>query len=149
MRLFLDANVLFSASNPESVFFRLIKLAIEQADAVMTSDLAREEARRNLTLKRSIWLPTFEALVTHPRAGEGKGIQIHPSALFELPVQLADKDAPLFCAAIAARADYFVTGDRRDFAHLFDREIRGVTTITPKQLAEKLVELNEGGEASS
>ena len=71
------------------------------------------------------------------------------STLFDLPVELAEKDAPLLCAAIAARSDFFVTGDRRDFGHLFDRTTMGVTIITPKQLAEKLVELSSGGEEAS
>jgi hypothetical protein len=43
-------------------------------------------ARKNLRLKRAVWLPAFEDLIA--------GLEIVPSVLFELPVPIADKDAP-------------------------------------------------------
>jgi len=138
VRVFLDANVLFSASNPGSAFSRLVTVALEHADAVLTSDLACAEAGRSLVLKRPAWLPEFEAMLTPSLPGGSPGIQLVPSAVFPLPVSLADKDIPLLCAAIGARSDYFVTGDRKDFAHLFDLVVQGVTVITPKQLAAML-----------
>ena len=58
MRVFLDANVLFSASNTGSNIARLIALLVERGTAV-SSDLAVEEARRNITLRRPAWLPAF------------------------------------------------------------------------------------------
>ena len=66
MRVFLDANVLFSASNAESNIARLIARLIAwlgERETVVTSDLAVEEARKNLQLKRTAWLSTFEALL--------------------------------------------------------------------------------------
>ena len=51
MRVFLDANVLFSASNGGSNIARLIALLTERGTGV-ASDVAVEEARRNLALKR-------------------------------------------------------------------------------------------------
>ena len=149
MRIFLDANVLFSASNPGSAFSRLIAVALVHADAVLTSDLAVAEARRNLVLKRLAWLPTFDAMLEPFVPGGSSGIESVASAVFSLPVELVDKDIPLLCAAIGARSDYFVTGDRRDFGHLFDRIIQGVTVITPKQLAELLQELSSHGDGAS
>lgn len=59
MRAFLDANVLFSASNAGSNIARLIVWLSEEGTGV-TDRLAVEEARRNLALKREAWLPTFE-----------------------------------------------------------------------------------------
>lgn len=146
MRIFLDANVLFSASNPGSAFSRLISVALEYADAVLTSDLACAEARRNLALKRPVWLSMFEAMLEPSGPDGGPGLEMVPSAVFPLSVDLADKDIPLVCAAISARSDYFVTGDRKDFGHLFDVAVKGVTVITPKQLAEMLHELSSGSE---
>lgn len=49
MRVFLDANVLFSASNAGSNIARLIA-ALMTRETVVTSDLAIEEARKNLVL---------------------------------------------------------------------------------------------------
>lgn len=129
MRVFLDANVLFSASQPESVFFRLIQAAIQHA-TVVTCDLAIAEARKNLTLKRPAWVKTFEALLDQ--------LDMVPSTAFAFPVALDEKDIPLLCAAIHASCDYFVTGDRKDFGHLFGTSVCDVTVITPLQLAERL-----------
>jgi hypothetical protein len=61
-----------------------------------------------------------------------------PSAVFPLPVTLNEKDVPLLCAAIRARSDYFVTGDRRGFGHLFGTRVVGAVVITPRRLAEIL-----------
>ncbi len=129
MRIFLDANVLFSASQPESAFARLIVAAGRNA-RVLTSEIAGAEARRNLALKRPVWLESFEALLAE--------LELVPAAVFSLPVSLDEKDMPLLCAAIRARSDYFVTGDRRDFGHLFGTRVLGTLVITPLQLAEIL-----------
>lgn len=68
-------------------------------------------------------------------------IELVSSVLFDLPVPMAEKDAPLLCAAIRARCHYFVTGDQRDFGPLFGQAFDGVVIIRPRQLAEKLAEL--------
>ncbi len=130
MRVFLDANVLFSASRVGSSIARLIAWLIEREIAV-TSDLAVEEARRNLTLKREDWLPVFEELL-----GD---LVVVPSALFDLPVPLDTKDAPLLCAAIRSRCSLFVTGDKRDFGHLYGHTVQGVEVISLLRLAEMVL----------
>lgn len=131
MRIFLDANVLFSASQPGGAFSRLIAAAIRRAQ-VMTCAIACIEARRNLSLKRPDWVDSFEALLDQ--------IEIVPSTAFALPVTLDEKDVPLLCAAIGASCDYFVTGDRKDFGHLFGTRVHDVTIITPLRLAELLAD---------
>jgi predicted nucleic acid-binding protein len=131
MRVFLDANVLFSASNAGSHFAGLLQWLVEQGTPV-SSDVAIEEARRNLALKRVAWLPAFEALL--PK------LEIVPSVVFPLPITLAEKDAPLLCAAIRGRCELFVTGDQRDFGHLMNRTVEGVRVISPLQLAKRLVQ---------
>ena len=129
MRAFLDANVLFSASNAASNLAGLVAWLIAEGTAV-TSDLAVEEARRNLALKRDAWLPAFDALVPQ--------LEVVPSMVFPLPVVLADKDVPLLCAAIRSRCELFVTGDRRDFGELMDRRVHGVRVVSPLRLAKLL-----------
>jgi predicted nucleic acid-binding protein len=129
VRVFLDANVLFSASQPGSALARLIAAACRHAQ-VLTSDVACAEARRNLSLKRPVWLETFEGLLEE--------LEVVSSTVFPLQVRQDEKDAPLLCAAIRARGDYFVTGDRRDFGHLFGMSVHGAQVITPLRLAEIL-----------
>ncbi len=129
MRVFLDANVLFSASNTRSNIARLIAWVIEQETAV-TSDLAIEEARKNLALKGADWLPDFEEILGC--------VESVPSVLFALPVPLEAVDSPLLCAAIRGRCTLFVTGDRRDFGHLYGKMIQGVEVVPLLRLAEIL-----------
>ena len=131
MRAFLDANVLFSASNAGGNIARLIDVLCVRGTAV-SSDLAVEEARRNITLKRPAWLPAFDHLL--------HSVEVVPSALFELPARVPPKDAPLLCAAIRSRADLFVTGDRRDFGHLMGQQVLGVEVVSPLRLAQILAE---------
>lgn len=130
MRVFLDANVLFSASNSGSAISRMFYVAAERTTLV-ASDLAVLEAQRNLERKRSSWLSEFHALLDE--------IELAATTLIDLPVELAEKDRPILSAAIGARCDYFVTGDRRDFEHLFDCEVLGVTVITPLRLGELIL----------
>ena len=86
------------------------------------------EANRNLAVKRPEWLTAFEELLPQ--------IEVVPTVVFALEVDLAAKDVPLLCAAIRAEADYFVTGDRRDFGHLFDSAVSGVTVVTPLRFGQ-------------
>lgn len=129
MRVFLDANVLFSASNLDSNVARLVEWLGERGTAV-SSDLAVEEARRNLVLKRPQWLEGFERVRTH--------LELVPSAQFALPVVLDAKDVPLLCAAIAAKCQSFATGDKRDFGRLAGKTVLSVEIISLLGLAQLL-----------
>ena len=52
---------------------------------------------------------------------------------------LPPKDAPILAAAVHAQADFLVTGDRRDFGHLFGLTLRGVKVVTPAQALAALL----------
>ena len=130
MRVFLDANVLFSASNAGSNIARLVDWLLGEA-TVVTSDLAREEARRNLANKRADWLPAFGLLMQE--------VEEVPSVLFGLPVRLDEKDRPLLCAAIRAGCTHFATGDRRDFGHRFGKMVEQVQVVDLLGLAKLLL----------
>lgn len=129
MRVFLDANVLFSASNVGSNIARLFEWLVESGTAV-SSDLAVAEAKRNLELKRPQWLGDFARIVGR--------VEVVRSARFPLPVTLAPKDAPLLCAAIAAQCQFFATGDKKDFGHLDAKTVLGVQVISLVGLAQLL-----------
>lgn len=129
MRVFLDANVLFSASNSGSNIARLIRLLTEQGTAV-TSDLALEEARRNVELKRPAWQADLKRLVAR--------VTVVPSVQFPLPVELAEKDVPILCAAIRAGCQALATGDKRHFGQHYGQDVKGVRVVSLLQLAEML-----------
>ncbi len=129
MRIFLDANVLFSAANHDSNIARLVEIAINDHTA-LTSDFALEEARRNVQLKRPLWWEGFESLAPH--------LEVIPSVLFDLPVELDEKDRPILCAAIRADCDLLVTGDRKHFGQLYQQAVEGVTIVSVLGLAQRV-----------
>lgn len=131
MRIFLDANVLFSASNAPSNVARLMQLVLRGHTGV-TSDFALEEVGRNIAAKRPTWRRAFDAIKA--------GIEVVPSVVFPLSVTLDAKDRPILCAAIRAECHLLATGDRQHFGHLYGQTIDGVTVVTLLQLAEQLRE---------
>jgi predicted nucleic acid-binding protein len=121
-RLFLDANVLFSAAyRADSGLRRLWNLP--QAE-LLTSAYALEEAGRHLDSKQ------------RRRLGDlAKALEVLPEApVAELPPGLAlrEKDVPILAAAIAAAATHLITGDRRDFGALFGKKVGGVLILPPR-----------------
>ena len=117
MRVFLDANVLFSASNQPSNLPRLVELLARECELV-TCDLALEEVRRNIMTKRPAWEGGLQILQ--------KKLRVISTQIRKLPVELAEKDVAILSSAIAADCQFLVTGDKRDFGHLFGKTIDGV-----------------------
>ena len=131
MKLFLDANVLFTASySPEGRAGALFDLADAGCCFLCTSAFALEEARRNFALKAPAKLSGLEhilplvTIVPEPSPDKVTWAQGLP-----LPV----KDAPIMAAAVVCAADILVTGDRRDFGHLFGQSIEGVRVMSPRE----------------
>jgi predicted nucleic acid-binding protein len=122
-RLFLDANILFSAAYRTDA--GLLQLWRLRNVALCSSRYALEEARINLaddnqqnrltTLSGSLCL--FEA-----------GRTSLPSGIF-----LPEKDVPIFLAAIEARATHLLTGDVRHFGAYFEKKIEGIAIMRPGQ----------------
>ena len=114
MRLFLDANILFTAAhNPTGKAALVIELGQVGIWQLVTSTYALEEARRNLALKFSGGLERLAKLSQDMRiATDRMGA--------ECPAGLPDKDCPIFRAAHACRADVLLTGDIRDFGFLMN-----------------------------
>ncbi len=130
--IFLDANVLFLASNPESSAAALMS-EVNRVGTLISSDLAVEEARKYLQVKRPTQLDDFEALL--------ETLEIVPSVLFSLPVELQEQDAPLLCTAIRNECPFFVTADKQYFGHLYDQQVQGTEIISLLRLAEILTEI--------
>ena len=115
MRVFLDANVVFTAAhNPEGKAALLIELGGRGLWEVCSSRLAAEEARRNLARKFPQCLDSLSTLLRDVRLSE------HQADLF-FPEGLARKDRPIFQAALACRATHLLTGDLKDFGRFMNR----------------------------
>ena len=113
-RLFLDANVLFTAAHrPEGKAAFLFAAQEDRTLApaswqLLSSAYAVEEARRNLAAKFPTAMTRWPALL--------QGLQVVPQpAKAHLTLDLPDKDLPIWAAALGARATHLLTGDLRDF----------------------------------
>lgn len=122
-RLFLDANVLFSAAYRANVglleFWKL-------RDVILcSSDYALEEARINLS----------EDAQRRRLARLARGVQFFGATLRQLPadVSLPGKDRPILLGAMDARATHLITGDVRHFGTYFGKTIEGILIVTPAQ----------------
>jgi predicted nucleic acid-binding protein len=131
LRLFLDANVVFSAAHTaEGRAQHLVALAGAGRCDLVTSPQALEEARRNLTLKsRGFDARLAAALGVVVLVAEAPRELMVWAAAEGLPA----KDAPILAAAAHCGAELLVTGDARDFGRLYGRTLRGVRVVTPAQ----------------
>ena len=122
LRVFLDANVLFSAAHLEEA--RLLALWRSAHVRLVTSGYAAEEARRNLDTsdRRS----RLEKLLTAVHI-----VAEAPRVTLPRGVRLPEKDEPILRAALAAGATHLLTGDLRDCGHLLGRRLGRLWIQTP------------------
>ena len=140
MKLFLDANVVFSAAHgAEGRAQHLVALAVAGRCTLVTSAHAIEEARRNLELKsRGFEARLAAALAITGIVPEAPGHLVAWAAGEGLP----SKDAPILAAAAHCGAALLVTGDARDFGPLYGRTLRGVKVLTPAQALAAVLALD-------
>lgn len=135
MRIFLDANILFSAARSDGAIRQLLALLRESGHTLCADAFVIEEARRNLGGKAPSALPELDSLL---------------SAMERLPtlpadedllaaIPLPEKDQPVLAAAIRGGCDALVTGDRTHFGSLFGTVFEGVAVYSPTEAAEALL----------
>lgn len=130
MRVFLDANILFSASAKDSATRRLLDSAFEHAE-ILTSPHAVEEARRNLEAKRPDQVRELRKLqrrvtVTHAFA------RIRST-------DLPDQDVPIVAGAVGAQCTHLWTSDKRHFGRFYGKKFYGVQVVSSIMLANELM----------
>lgn len=120
-RVFLDANVLFSAAyRPNPGLLQLWRI---RGILLCTSRYALAEARVNLEeetqrvrlVELSRRLELFEAIDQKLPTG----------------VSLPEKDVPIMLAAISARATHLLTGDLRHFGPYIGKKIAEILVLLP------------------
>jgi len=134
MRVFLDANILFSAAKTAGAVRELLT-RLEAGGHVLCADAyVVEEARRNLLAKGPEALASLESLLARVEVAA-----VHASAL---PARVAalihEKDHPVLAAAVRSRCDALLTGDRTHFGALYGEEVLGVAIHSPRSLATGL-----------
>jgi uncharacterized protein len=129
MRVFLDANILFSAAQPHSRMRAFLDILME-CGKCLKNEYAIEEARRNLAAKFPDTLKEFERLA--------KKCEVISQLETDLKVELGLKDVPILGGAIAGHATHLLTGDERDLGKFWGKTIQGVKIVSPRMLAEEL-----------
>lgn len=135
MRIFLDANILFSAAKSDGAIKKMLDLLLEAGHECWVDGYVVEEARRNLAAKA----PGRDA-VLHVLLQKMKTSELHPSGpSAAAAIALAEKNRPVLAAAIRSRCEALVTGDRTHFGRFYGKMLGGVTIHSPRSLAEKLL----------
>lgn len=137
MRVFLDANVLFSAALDTGSGLRgFFSLAEAGLCELLASPFALDEARRNIARKQPASIARLEQLITRLTiCREAASDAVQWARTTGLPV----KDAPILAAAAQAKADLLVTGDRAHCGIFYGRTLRGVEVLTPRTALERIL----------
>lgn len=127
MKIFLDANVLFTAiHNPKGKSAFIIKLCKENKFEIISCGFAIEEAVHNLKLKYPETEKHIQKIVSQ--------IKIVPTVLSDnCPINIPKKDIPIFMSALNAKSTHLITGDIRDFGKFMNNPARsqGLLIQTP------------------
>lgn len=135
MRVFLDANVLFSAAFTDGAVRRLLRDLTAAGHVCVADGYVWDEARRNVVAAKPAASGEFRGLTAVIELhAEYSGAGVGPAQ-----VDLVDKDRPVLASAIALRCGMLITGDRTHFGQLFGKTIDGVTIHTPRSAAEALL----------
>lgn len=131
-RLFLDANVLFSASyRINSPLRQLWLLAGKDVVTLVTSTYAVAEVQRNIQAEGQ--LERLEKLLSQVEVRALPPSTMMPAELPELP----EKDRPILLAAIAAKATHLITSDFTHFGPLYGKTVEGVLILPPTSYLQR------------
>lgn len=120
MKIFLDANILFSASNTTSAL-HAFHFELAKRMSLVTSHYALEEACINIAKKRPQWQEGLAKII--------KQVKLVTASDHRITIALPDKDKPILAAAIHAKCDLLLTGDKRDFGAYYGKTINGVKIV--------------------
>jgi predicted nucleic acid-binding protein len=135
MRIFLDANILFSCAKSDGAVRRLLALLAKAGHECWADGYVAEEARRNLAAKAPDGLPELKALLSRMNLAAVQSSSVPPAFMLALP----EKDRPVLAAAIRLGCEALVTGDSTHFGPLFGKTFDGVTVYSPRLLAQMLL----------
>lgn len=129
-RVFLDANVLFSAAyNPEGRCAALFEVPRLGYCGLVTSAYAVTEAERNLRHKKPEALKAFAALLEKlnlvPEAALSKQAQAEALGINEGDVKIL--------AAALGECEILITGDRKHFGRWMGRSVKGIRIMSPAE----------------
>ncbi len=121
-RLFLDANVLVSAAWKENS--KVVRLWNITGVELVTSNYVLAECNRNLPNREQ--QDRLGRLLLDVRV-----LAFEWAPVLENPPLLAEKDQHVLAAAVLARADFLITGDRNHFGSWYGKTVLGIRVEPP------------------
>ena len=139
MRIFLDANILFSAAKSAGAIRQLLDRLNKCGHTLVADDYVIAEARRNLARKSgsdgSLAITYLETLLQQSEVSHVQH-SLHRVTFASTDTDwLPEKDRPVLLAAMALKCEALVTGDRADFGAGFGKTFSCVVIYSPVQLA--------------
>lgn len=135
MRVFLDANILFSAAKSNGAVRAMLQLLVDRGHDCRADAYVVAEARRNLAVKGPQALDVLDALLADLQIAAAAPAAEQSGELDWLP----EKDRPVLAAAIRLGCEVLVTGDRTHFGPGYGQTFGGVTIHSPRSLVEQLL----------
>jgi predicted nucleic acid-binding protein len=132
MRVFLGANILFSAAKSDGAVRALVRLLLDRGHECRVDEYVVAEARRNLVNKGPQAVHLLDALLGHLLIAPALTGAVEAVEWDWLP----PKARPVLAAAIRLGCDALVTGDRKHFGSAYGRKVGGVTIHSPRSLAQ-------------
>ena len=133
MRIFLDANILFSAVKSDGAVHAFVAMLLDVGHECWVDGYVVDEARRNIMAKAPGRLPHLDRLLSRLRMSA-----VAPAAARAEVDGLPEKDRLVLAAAVAVECDALVTGDRVHFGKFYDRLLVGVMIHSPRSLYDLL-----------
>lgn len=140
VRIFLDSNVILSGLISETgsprIILDIITLNLPMLHA-LTGRYNIIEIERNLKKKMPAAIPVYKEylpklnleIIPMPSATMIKNLSGHTS----------DKDVPVLASALAGKADFLVTGDKKDFAKLRMKSGYPFKIVSPSEFLEVIL----------
>lgn len=135
MRVFLDANILFSAAKSDGAVRAMLQLLVDRGHDCRADAYVVAEARRNLAAKGPEALDVLNTLLADLQIAAATPAAEQSGDLDWLP----EKDRPVLAAAIRLACEVLVTGDRTHFGPGYGQTFGGVTIHSPRSLVEQLL----------
>jgi uncharacterized protein len=130
MKVFLDANILFSAADYRSATRKLVVGLCSIAEAI-TNHHAWGEAYRNLLLKRPDQLDGLKDLSNY--------VNISNAFKNILTKEIPENDIPIIAGAIGSQCTHLWTGDKRHFGKWYGKKLNGVIVVSGTMLADIII----------
>jgi len=129
VRIFLDANILFSAAKSDGPISALIVRLLDAGHECWVDGYVIDEARRNISAKAASQMQSLDELLSKVHVAVTS-----PATLGADIEGLPEKDRPVVAAAKALSCEILVTGDRTHFGRFYGRLLHGVRIQSPRSL---------------